>query len=150
MANQWSNVTQGLHRTHWSDPLASASILWLRARSEASERVVAVQKAIKLQGLKLHVADLFEVSSSQLTEADLILLDGFDRLDGTIETVLTRIRMENRVPLVILTNGYSTDQLVTALTAGADAIWAASIPVEVLLARCKAILRRASNTQSHR
>jgi DNA-binding response OmpR family regulator len=97
---------------------------------------------MKSQGLFLEIADVFDASSSQLANADLILLDAFDRVDGIVETIVARIRLESRVPLVMLTDGYSTEQLVTALTAGADAIWALNIPVEVLMARCKALLRR--------
>lgn len=148
MANHGPNISPRLHRAHWSDPFSGSAVLWLRARGHVNDRALDLQKAMKLQGLKLKVVDIFDVSAGQLAEADLIMLDGFERLDGTIETVLTSIRMEHRIPLVILTNGYSTEQLVTALTAGADAIWAVNIPFEVLLARCKAILRRAQSSES--
>ncbi|MGB5052365.1 MAG: hypothetical protein WBO46_25670 [Caldilineaceae bacterium] len=70
------------------------------------------------------------------------MLDAFESLEGSIETIVARIRFESRVPLIMLTDGYSTEQLVTALTAGADAIWSLNTPVELLLARCKALLRR--------
>lgn len=142
MANEWSNISQERQRVLWSDLIPSVTVLWLRSRGEVSEQALALQKAVKAQGVRLKVVDVFDVQPGQLSEADLILLDAFERLDGTVETVLSRIRMEHRIPLVMLTNGYSTDQLVTALTAGADAIWALTLPVEVLMARCKAILRR--------
>lgn len=148
MANHGPNISPRLHRAHWSDRLNGAAILWLRARGQVNDRALDLQKAMKAQGMKLKVVDVFDVSASQLAEADLIMLDGFERLDGTIETVLASIRLEHRIPLVILTNGYSTEQLVTALTAGADAIWAVNIPLEVLLARCKALLRRAQSSGS--
>jgi len=94
------------------------------------------------QGFSLIAADAFEVTSQQLSDADLVLLDAFSQVDGIIETIVARIRFESRVPLIMLTDGYSTEQLVTALTAGADAIWSLNTPVELLLVRCKALLRR--------
>ncbi|MBX2999617.1 MAG: response regulator transcription factor [Caldilineaceae bacterium] len=120
----------------------SAHIVWLRQRRQMGENAVRLQGGMKAQGLLLEVVDVFDATSSQLAGADLILLDAFDRVDGIVETIVARIRMESRVPLVMLTDGYSTEQLVTALTAGADAVWALNIPVEVLMARCKALLRR--------
>jgi DNA-binding response OmpR family regulator len=124
------------------DTMPCAHVVWLRQRRQMGENALCLQKGMKAQGLFLEVADVFDVSSAQLAIADLILLDAFDRVDGIVETIVARIRLENRVPLVMLTDGYSTEQLVTALTAGADAIWALNIPVEVLMARCKALLRR--------
>jgi DNA-binding response OmpR family regulator len=120
----------------------SAHIVWLRQRRQMGESALRLQRGMKAQGLLVEVADVFDATPAQLANADLILLDAFDRVDGIVETIVARIRMESRVPLVMLTDGYSTEQLVTALTAGADAIWALNIPVEVLMARCKALLRR--------
>jgi len=94
------------------------------------------------QGLSLAVADVFDVSRTDLLRADLVLLDAFDSVEGSVETVVARIRHESKVPLIMLTDGYSIEQLVVALTAGADAIWSLNTPVEVLLVRCKALLRR--------
>lgn len=94
------------------------------------------------QGLSLSVVDAFDVTSAQLQNADLVLLDASDSVEGSVDTIVARIRFESKVPLVMLTDGYSTEQLVTALTAGADAIWSLNTPLEVLLVRCKALLRR--------
>jgi DNA-binding response OmpR family regulator len=124
------------------DTMPSAHVVWLRQRRQMGENALCLQRGMKAQGLFVEVADVFDASSTQLAAADLILLDAFDRVDGIVETIVARIRFESRVPLVMLTDGYSTEQLVTALTAGADAIWALNIPVEVLMARCKALLRR--------
>jgi DNA-binding response OmpR family regulator len=124
------------------ETLPAAHIVWLRQRRQMGENALKLQRGMKAQGFFLEIADVFDASSAQLANADLILLDAFDRVDGIVETIVARIRLESRVPLVMLTDGYSTEQLVTALTAGADAIWALNIPVEVLMARCKALLRR--------
>lgn len=122
--------------------LPAARILWLRQPTPQDEKSRTLDSEMRTQGLQLRVVDAFSVTSDQLAQADLILLDAYSHVDGMVETIVSRIRFESRVPLIMLTRGYSTDELVTALTAGADAIWSVNTPVEILLARCKALLRR--------
>ncbi len=117
-------------------------LIWLRQRYDLNESASQLQTQMRHAGFSVEILDVFDTNQQQIAQADMILLDAFDRVDGIVETVVSRIRIESRVPLVMLTDGYSTDQLVTALTAGADAIWSLNTPVEVLLARCKALLRR--------
>jgi len=112
-------------------PMGGARVVWLRQRNRMDDKGQNLYRRMQGQGLSLAVADVFDVSSAELLNADLVLLDAFDSVEGSIETVVARIRFESRVPLVMLTDGYSTEQLVTALT-----------PVEVLLVRCNALLRR--------
>lgn len=119
-----------------------ARIVWLRQRNRMDDKGQDLYRHMQNQGVSLTVADIFDVSSGELLKADLVLLDAFDSLEDSIEMVVARIRFESRVPLVMLTDGYSTEQLVTALTAGADAIWSLNTPVEVLVLRCNALLRR--------
>ena len=122
--------------------VGAARIVWLRQRNRMDAKAQALYHHMQEQGLFLSVADIFEISSTDISRADLVLLDAFGSVDGSIETVVARIRFESKVPLIMLTDGSSIEQLVTALTAGADAIWSLNTPVEVLLARCKALLRR--------
>lgn len=120
----------------------SARVVWLRQRNQDDEKATELARQMENQGLTLKVVDAYTVSTPELLNADLILLDAFESLEGSIETIVSRIRIESRVPLIILADGYSTEQLVFALTGGADAIWSLRTPVEILLARCKALLRR--------
>lgn len=136
------NLSQGKSRYLNTIPMPAARLMWLRQRHELSENASQLQSKMRQAGFVVEILDVFEVRPEHIAQADMILLDAFDRVDGIVETIVSRIRIESRVPLVMLTDGYSTDQLVTALTAGADAIWALNTPVEVLLARCKALLRR--------
>ncbi|MBI3960753.1 MAG: response regulator transcription factor [Chloroflexi bacterium] len=122
--------------------IGGARIVWLRQRNRMDDKGQELYRHMQNQGLSLTVTDVFDVSSAELLRADLVLLDAFDSVEGSIETVVARIRFESKVPLVMLTDGYSTEQLVTALTAGADAIWSLNTSVEVLLVRCNALLRR--------
>lgn len=119
-----------------------ARIVWLRQRNHLDDKGQRLLRQMQNQGLSLSVVDAFDVTSAQLQNADLVLLDASDSVEGSVDTIVARIRFESKVPLVMLTDGYSTEQLVTALTAGADAIWSLNTPLEVLLVRCKALLRR--------
>lgn len=123
-------------------------VLWLRLRTDLKDQTQLLETKMRNGGLALNVANALEVSSTDLARADLILLDAFDNVDGIVETIVSRIRFESRVPLIMLTDGYSTEQLVTALSAGADAIWSLNMPFEILQARCRALLRRWLNHRS--
>lgn len=122
--------------------IGPARVVWLRQRNRLDSKGQELYRHMQEQGLSLTVADVFDVSHAELSRADLVLLDAFDSVEGSVETVVARIRYESKVPLIMLTDGYSIEQLVIALTAGADAIWSLNTPIDVLLVRCKALLRR--------
>jgi DNA-binding response OmpR family regulator len=117
--------------------MLAARIVWLRQRNQMDQRSQHLYHQMQDHGLVLTVVDAFDVTS-----ADLVLLDALDSVEGSVETIVARIRFESRVPLIMLTDGFSSEQLVIALTAGADAIWSLNTPVELLLARSNALLRR--------
>lgn len=124
-------------------PMPRARILWLKERLEFRANMLDLQEQFRQQGSELEITGMWDVTSDQLADADLILLEAFSRIDATVETMVARIRLESRVPLIMLTEDCdSSDQLVTALTAGVDAIWSLNTSTEILLARCKALLRR--------
>jgi DNA-binding response OmpR family regulator len=122
--------------------MLTARIVWLRQPNRVDDKGQELYRRMQAQGLALTIVDAFDVTADELLSADLVLLDAFDSLEGSIEMVVARIRFESRVPLIMLTSGYSSEQLVTALTVGADGIWSLNTPVELLLARCNALLRR--------
>ncbi|GEM_PF-6487008 len=128
------------------DPLlAGRRVLWLQQSAlRPREPAARIEAILRGAGLRLHKGDLFSVSQVDMSAVDLILLDGVENLDGVIETVLSRLRFESQAPLIVLTERHSSDQLVAALMAGADAIWSYETPAELLLVRCKALLRRWS------
>src|SRR5690606_17869046 len=121
---------------------------WLRQRRPLTEKAHLLKDEMAKHALSVELKDLFDWTPLQFAGTDLILLEAFDRIDGTAETIVTRIRLESRVPIIMLADSYSIDQLVAALATGADAIWSLSTPVEVLIARCKALLRRRTLTTS--
>ncbi len=126
------------------DPfLHNRRVLWLRHGPDPMpEAIQSLQTALIQAGCLVQVRDPFTAGQVDAADVDLILLDGFDNLDGVIETVLARIRFESQAPVIVISSGYSTEQLVATLVAGADAIWSVDTPVELFLVRCKALLRR--------
>ncbi|WP_427005100.1 response regulator [Pseudarthrobacter sp. H2] len=74
---------------------------------------------------------------------ELIILDlGLPDIDGT--TVIRRIRSWNRVPVLVLSARHTSDDKVEALDAGADDYLTKPFGPDELLARLRALLRRAS------
>lgn len=75
--------------------------------------------------------------------ADMIVLDwGLPRMDGL--EVCTRIRAVSDVPIVMLTVRDSDDNVIAALDAGADEYIVKPFSPRQLIARMRALLRRAS------
>jgi DNA-binding response OmpR family regulator len=73
---------------------------------------------------------------------DLIVLDwGLPRLDGL--EVCTRIRTESDVPIIMLTVRDTDDNVIAALEAGADEYIIKPFSPRQLIARIRALLRRA-------
>lgn len=77
---------------------------------------------------------------------DLIVLDwGLPRLDGL--EVCTRIRNESDIPIIMLTVRDTDDDVISALEAGADEYIIKPFSPRQLIARIRALLRRAVKEQ---
>jgi DNA-binding response OmpR family regulator len=73
---------------------------------------------------------------------DLIVLDwGLPRMDGL--EVCTRVRSESEVPIIMLTVRDTDDNVIAALEAGADEYIIKPFSPRQLIARIRALLRRA-------
>jgi DNA-binding response OmpR family regulator len=92
--------------------------------------------------LQVDAISISELRNHQLADVDLVLLEAFEQIEELAHTAVISIRFKSRVPLVVLTNNFSSSELVSTLLAGVDAIWFAQYSVPVLLARCNAMLRR--------
>jgi DNA-binding response OmpR family regulator len=81
----------------------------------------------------------------QRERPDLVVLDySMPRLNGF--EVLRRIREQSRVPVMMLTVRAAEEDVVAALDLGADDHLAKPFSPRTLLARVRALLRRAQNT----
>jgi two-component system, OmpR family, KDP operon response regulator KdpE len=87
------------------------------------------------------------LSDIALRRPDVVLLDlGLPRIDGL--TVLKRLREWSRVPVLVLTVRAGAEEKVAALDAGADDYVTKPFDSPELLARLRAIQRRASGDKN--
>jgi two-component system KDP operon response regulator KdpE len=104
----------------------------------------ALKTSLKARGYEVRSASNGETAVSILAEEsfDLVVLDlGLPGIDG-IE-VIRRVRAWSDVPIIVLTVRDSQEQKVTALDAGADDYVTKPFAMEELLARMRAVKRRA-------
>lgn len=107
--------------------------------------VRALRTSLKARGYEVLVAYRGSTGLDALAtdDVDLVVLDlGLPDLDGT--EVARRIRSFSEVPIVVLTVRDSQADKVAALDAGADDYVTKPFGMEELLARMRAVMRRAT------
>jgi two-component system, OmpR family, KDP operon response regulator KdpE len=107
--------------------------------------VRALQASLEVRGYDVLSAGTGSEALRMLatSEPDIVVLDlGLPDLDGT--EVLKRLRSYSDVPVIILTIREEQDDKVAALEAGADDYVTKPFGMEELLARMRAVMRRAS------
>ena len=100
---------------------------------------------LEAQGSRVRTADSGEAALEVLGESsvDIALVDlGLPGIDGL--TLIRRIRTWSSVPIVVLTSRDTVEDKVTALDAGADDYLTKPFAEEELVARMRALLRRAA------
>lgn len=108
-----------------------------------------LQRALNYEGYKVELAvdGPTGINKSRSQKPDLVILDlGLPGMDG-IE-VCQRLRKVDNFPILILTARDSTADRVTGLDAGADDYLVKPVELEELLARIRALLRRAQKDRS--
>ena len=78
----------------------------------------------------------------ELAECDLILVEAFGTVDNERQAMLNQIRAGSRAPVVMLTSGERAERTIEGLLAGADAVISLSTALDVMVAHCRALLRR--------
>jgi DNA-binding response OmpR family regulator len=122
--------------------LRQARILWVYHKNPRDLRAERLYHQMQRKYLQVDAISISELRNHQLADVDLVLLEAFEQIEELAHTAVISIRFKSRVPLVVLTNNFSSSELVSTLLAGVDAIWFAQYSVPVLLARCNAMLRR--------
>ena len=106
----------------------------------------ALERALKLEGYAVELArdGLQAIQMADPARQDVIVLDlGLPRIDGL--EVCRRLRAAgNRTPVLMLTARDAIDDRVAGLDAGADDYLVKPFALVELLARVRALLRRAS------
>ena len=105
----------------------------------------AVSNALRARDYSVLTASDGESALDLLAEdqVDLVLLDlGLPGLDG--HAVIERLRSWSQTPIIVLSVREAQDEKVTALDAGADDYVTKPFATKELLARMRAVLRRAT------
>ncbi|MEA2452381.1 MAG: two-component system, OmpR family, operon response regulator KdpE [Actinomycetota bacterium] len=108
----------------------------------------AVTNALRARGYSVFTAGDGETALEMLAaeQLDLVLLDlGLPNLDG--REVIERLRAWSEIPVIVLSVRDGQDEKAAALDAGADDYITKPFGAKELLARMRAVLRRASPDQ---
>ena len=109
----------------------------------------AVSNALRARNYSVFTASDGESALDLLAEdhVDLVLLDlGLPGLDG--HAVIERLRSWSQIPIIVLSVREAQDEKVTALDAGADDYVTKPFATKELLARMRAVLRRATTNHA--
>lgn len=105
----------------------------------------AVTNALSARGYEVLTANTGEMALSVASqeELDLVLLDlGLPGIEG--HQVILRLRSWSELPVIVISVRESQEEKVAALDAGADDFVTKPFGMKELLARMRAVLRRAS------
>jgi len=117
-------------------------IAWVRVSQDANRNSERLSQMFMDEGLTVQVLEMDERFYDNLPQFDLIMLESFGQVDANTIEAVSVIRMGSRAPLVMLMSNYARTEMIGALQAGVDAVWTLGMPKEMLLARCRALLRR--------
>lgn len=122
--------------------LDSARVAWVRVTHDVNRNSERLSQMFTDEGLSVQVLEMDDTLYDHLPSFDLIMLESFGQVDVSTIAAVSSIRMGSRAPLVVLMSSYARNEMIDALYAGVDAVWALGMPREMLLARCRALLRR--------
>lgn len=122
--------------------LRRARAAWLHRPSRTHSAANRLLLKLAEKGLHIIEIDVRTLPSELLEGCDLLLFDASDSSVLDLCQTLSYIRVQNRAPLILLTDQHSPASNVEYLQAGADAILPLPTDENILFARCQALLRR--------
>lgn len=140
-----------LARLRLSQPAAPVRALWLQPASKEHSWAAEVRTGLAASGFLVYVlsSDLGTIPPEWATSRayrsfDMMILHVSTQTPEQVAEVVFQIRVGQKAPLMLLTDQEPLTFLLAALPAGADAVLAIYTPVEVIVAHCRALLRRWS------
>ncbi|MBX3014325.1 MAG: response regulator transcription factor [Caldilineaceae bacterium] len=165
LADGQERYPEQIGQTHWQQPTArsstvdtyqdsfspapparnslgsSARLAWVQRNLQPLPKAVSLRTRFATTGMEVSVHQ-WQLEDIGPVECDLILFDSCTMTEQEMVRFLFKIRLFTQTPLIILTDNYTLDWAVSALRAGADAIFTINMPDDVILARSNALLRR--------
>jgi DNA-binding response OmpR family regulator len=119
-----------------------ARVVWYQPSGEERPKTTSIVSKFSQNGMDVRVVRVDDEMLEQLTKVDLVMVEVTGRIDEEINMLLDDIRSNSHAPVVLLTDNYTLEWSIATLVAGADAVVTVNTPDEVIIARCKALLRR--------
>lgn len=145
-SNKFLHSEESSHRTssHSSNCQFPMRLLWLRTSHLLQPKVSALLNRFDSEGLTVHIIESFETDYTLewSTTCELIVLECMNTGEQDMISLLYDVRMQSRVPLIVLTDNLTLDWSLLALREGADAIFTLNTPDDIIVARSNALLRR--------
>jgi DNA-binding response OmpR family regulator len=117
-------------------------VAWVRTSQDPNKNSDRLSQMFTEEGLSVQIVEIDSTLYDHIGRFDLIMLESFGQVDANTLAAVETIRMGSRAPMVMLMSSYARTETIDALQAGVDAVWALGMPREMLLARCRALLRR--------
>jgi DNA-binding response OmpR family regulator len=119
-----------------------AHIVWYQPSGEERPKSTSILNKFLQNGMDVQVVHLDHEMIEQLAKVDLVMVEVAGQVDAEINLLLDDIRSTSHAPVVLLTDNYTLEWSIATLVAGADAVVTVNTPDDVIIARCKALLRR--------
>lgn len=134
-------------RTRAGVDAPAARIAWLQGAGPQREFVHRLERKFGEQGTPISFTVVSMNDSDIFPYYDLLILE-YPRCNRReLARLITRIRRVCSAPIIVLSRCDEADLTVAALHAGADTVVANNTAEEVIVARCRALLRRWQPTR---
>jgi DNA-binding response OmpR family regulator len=116
--------------------------LWVQPLEPEGLRAAQIRNKLVEVGWLVYLTVFHPALDEACRAFDLIILDGSAQTVEAVANAVRCIRVGNRAPIVVLTNQDLLAWSLAILPAGADAVLALNTPIEIVVMRCVALLRR--------
>lgn len=120
----------------------AAQIAWLQGAGPQREIVHRLESQFEEQGIPIRVTTVGLSESDVFPYYDLLILEYLRCNRRELARIIAHIRRACAAPIIVLARCAVAELTVVALRAGADTVIPLNTTDEVIVARCRALLRR--------